>query len=197
MRTMMKWAAIPALLAAVACQDKPMDSDLAADLALIAGSDLELANAGRAGALVVSPIENVPVPSPRPTPNPSKARGTKAPPPTEVAVDAAAAEPTTTTPELVTVSESETPEAAEIPAPDAPPVVRPRPVEPRYPVGSGSIYGSGRDEGAGTGGVTVVIRGGRTGHDPCAIHDRRGRPVPGIGIMINNRIPTGTTFPRY
>jgi hypothetical protein len=195
-RTMMKWAAIPALFAVVACQDKPIDEGLASDLALIAGSDLELANASGAGALVISPVENIAVPAPKPTPNPSKARGKKAPPPTEVAVDAAAAEPTTTTPELVTVSESETPDAAENPAPDAPPIVRPRPVEPRYPVGNGSVYGSGRDEGVGQGGVTVVIRGGRTGRDPCDLHDIARRPGPAVGIMINNRIPTGTTFPR-
>ena len=197
MRTILKWAAIPALLAAVACQDNEMDSALASDLALITGSDIELANASTTGALVVSAVENIPAPSPRPTPNPTKKRGTKAPPPIETAVDAAAEEPTTFADEMVTVAVSDTPVAADVPAPEAPPVVRPRPVEPRYPVGSGSIYGTGRDEGAGTGGVTVVIRGGRTGRDPCAIHDRNGRPVGGPTILINNRIPTGRTFPRY
>ena len=195
MRTTMRMAAIPALLAAVACQEK-IDNDLASDLALIKGSDIELANASAAGAVVVSPIENVAAPSPRPTPNPAKARGTKAPPPTEVAADAAAAEPTATAQEIVTVSESSAPEAAESPAPEAPPVVRPRPVEPRYPIGGGAVYGTGRDDGTGTGGVTVVIRGGRTGRDPCVIHPTRGER-PGVGIMINNRIPTGSTFPRY
>jgi hypothetical protein len=97
---------------------------------------------------------------------------------------------------MMTVSQSETPEAAEpdIPAPEAPPVIRPHPIEPRYPVGNGSIYGTGRDEGSGSGGVTV-IRGGRTGRDPCDIHDRRGGIGPTIGILINNRVPTGT-FPR-
>jgi hypothetical protein len=111
-------------------------------------------------------------------------------------VDVAAAEPDVSAPAVEAVSVSDAPVAAEIPAPDAPPVIRPRPVEPRYPVGRGSIYGTGRDDGAGAGGVTVVIRGGRTGRDPCAIHDRNGRTPPGIGILINNRIPTGSTFPR-
>ena len=196
MRTILKWVTIPALLvAAVACQDKATDSDLASDLALVAGSDIELANAGGAGTMVVSAVENIPAPSPRKTPNPSKNRGTKAPPPEETMVDAAASEPELSVEEMVTVSASNTPVAAETPAPEAPPVIRPRPIEPRYPVGSGSVYGSGRDEGAGAGGVTVVIRGGRTGRDPCAIHDRNGRAGP-VGILINSRIPTGSTFPR-
>ena len=195
MRTTMRLVALPALLAAVACQEK-IDSDLASDLALIKGSDIELANASGAGALIVSPIENIAAPSPRPTPNPSRRRGAKAPPPTEVAADAGAAEPTSTVQEMVTVAESSTPDAAESPAPDAPPVVRPHPVEPRFPAGTGSDHGIGRDEGSGMGGVTVVIRGGRTGRDPCVIHPPR-RPGPGVGILINNRIPTGTTFPRY
>jgi hypothetical protein len=193
-RAILKWATIPALLAAVACQDKRADSDLESDLALVAGSDIELANAGGAGVTVVSAVENIPAPSPRKTPNPSKNRGTKAPPPVETEVDLAAAESEVSAPEMVTVSASDTPVAAETPAPDAPPVIRPRPVEPRYPVGSGSVYGTGRDEGAGAGGVTVVIRGGRTGRDPCDIHDRRGRSP--VSIMINNRFPTGSTFPR-
>jgi hypothetical protein len=192
-RTILKWAAIPALLVAVACQGEKMNSDLASDLALVSGSDLELANAVSPEALVISPVENIPAPAPRKTPTPSKNRGTKAPPPEEVAVDVAAAEPEATTAEMVTVSVSETPVAAEVPAPDAPPVVRPQPIEPRYPVGTGAVYGRGRDEGTGVGGVTVVIRGGRTGRDPCAIHDRRG----GVSVMINNRIPTQGTFPRY
>lgn len=197
MRAILKWAAIPALLAAVACQDKRADSDLASDLALVAGSDIELANAGGAGATVVSAIENIPAPAPRKTPNPSKNRGTKAPPPEETMVDVAAAEPEVSAPEMVTVSISDTPVAAEIPAPEAPPVIRPRPIEPRYPVGSGSVYGTGRDEGTGIGGVTVVIRGGRTGRDPCDIHDRNGRTARGAGILINTRIPGAGTFPRY
>src|SRR5688500_4880427 len=194
-RTILQWAAIPALLVAVACQGEKVDSDLASDLALVAGSDLELANAVAPEALVISPVENIPTPAPRMMPTPSKKRGTKAPPPQETMVDVAAETPEATAPELVTVSVSDTPVAAEVPAPDAPPVIRPRPVEPRYPVGTGAVYGTGRDDGGGLGGVTVVIRGGRTGRDPCAIHDRNTRP--GASIMINNRIPTSTTFPRY
>lgn len=197
MRTIVKWAAIPALLVAVACQDKKADSDLASDLALVAGSDIELANASGPSAVVISAVENIPAPSPRKTPNPSKNRGTKAPPPQETMVDVAAAEPEVSAPEVVTVAVSETPVAADVPAPDAPPVIRPRPIEPRYPVGSGSVYGTGRDEGVGIGGVSVVIRGGRTGRDPCAIHDRNGRPAGGPGVLINSRIPTSGTFPRY
>jgi hypothetical protein len=195
-RTMMKWAAIPALLLAVACQDKAPDSDLASDLKLITGSDVELANAAAGGATVVSAIENIPAPAPKTSPTPSKKRGHAAPPPEAVMVDAAADEPVTTAPEMVTVSVSDEPVAAEVPAPDAPPVIRPHPVEPRYPVGSGSVYGSGREEGAGTGG-RVVIRGGTTGDDPCAVHDRRGRRRPGVGIVINSPIPGIGTFPRY
>ena len=195
MRTILKWVALPALLVAVACQDRKADDDLASDLALVTGPDIELANGGGAGTMVVSAVENIPAPSPRSTPSPSKKRGTKAPPPDVSIVEVGATESETTAPEMVTVSPSENPVAAEIPAPEAPPVIRPQPIEPRYPVGDGSIYGSGRDEGRGTGGVTVVIRGGRTGRDPCAIHDSRGRG-PGVSIMINNRIPTGSTFPR-
>ena len=193
MRTTMKFVAISAIFAAVACQE-PVDRDLASDLALIKASDIELANASGAAALIVSPIENVIAPSPRPTPLPTRTRGRKAPPPTEVAADAAASDPTSTALEMITVSESPTPEAAEVPAPDAPPVVRPHPIEPRYPIGSGSNQGTGRDDGTGMGGVTVVIRGGRTGRDPCVIHPPRSAG----GILINDRIPrTGTTFPRY
>jgi hypothetical protein len=195
-RTILKWAAIPVLVATVACQDKKADSDLASDLALVAGSDIELANAGGASVAVVSAVENIPAPSPRRTPNPSPNRGTKAPPPQEAMVDVAAAEPTATAPEIVTVSVSDEPVAAEIPAPEAPPVIRPHPIEPRYPVGSGSIYGTGRDDGTGGGGVTVVIRGGRTGRDPCDIHDRNGRTGRGPGVLINPRFPGPGTFPR-
>ncbi len=207
-RTILKWTAIPALVVAVACQGERVDSDLASDLALVAGSDLELANAVASGALVISPLENIPTPAPKRTPTPSKNRGTKAPPPQETMVDVGPTEPEATALEMVTVSASDTPVAAELPAPDAPAVVRPEPIEPRYPIGIGAGPGSGRDEGTGSGrheggargrdegrigGVTVVIRGGRTGRDPCAIHDRRG----GASIMINNRIPTQGTFPRY
>jgi hypothetical protein len=194
---MLKWAAIPVLLAAVACQDKTADRDLASDLALVAGSDIELANAGGPEAIVVSAVENIPAPSPRPTPTPAKKRGTKAPPPEQTVADVAAETPETVAQEIVTVSVSDTPVAAEVPAPDAPAVIRPRPIEPRYPVGSGAVYGTGRDEGADRGGVTVVIRGGRTGRDPCAIHDRNGRAAPGAGILINSRVPGSRTFPRY
>ena len=180
MRTTMKLAIIPALLATVACREK-IDGTLASDLALIKASDIELANASGAASLVVSPIENIPAPSPRPMPTPSKVRGKKAPPPIEVAADVAASEPTSTVEEIVTVAESPAPVAADTPAPDAPPVVRPRPIEPRYPIGSGES--------------TVVIRGGRTGRDPCVIHPPRGVD----GVLINDRVPrfpTGT-FPRY
>jgi hypothetical protein len=202
---MLKWAAIPALLVAAACQDEKADSDLASDLALVAGSDIELANASGPNALVISAVENIPAPSPRTTPTPSTKRGTKAPPPEQLMVDVAAAEPDVTVHEIMTVSASDTPVAAETPAPEAPPVIRPHPIEPRYPVGSGSVYGTGRDEGVGSGpndgtnigGVTVVIRGGRSRRDPCAIHDRNGRPAGGPGVLINTRIPTSGTFPRY
>ena len=80
-----------------------------------------------------------------------------------------------------------------VPAPEAtapPAVPRPRPVEPRFPAGREPIYGGGE------GPVTVVIRGGRSGIDDCAIHDRarRGGGTPGIHISINQRLP-GTTLP--
>jgi hypothetical protein len=210
-RTILKWTAIPALALAVACGGDDVDSDLASDLALVSGSDLELASTPGPEALIVSPLENIPAPSPRTTPSPSKKRGTKAPPPEQVMVDVAGSAPEATISEMVTVSPSDNPVAAELPAPDAPPVVRPQPIEPRYPIGIGGPDGNGSDEGRGNGrhegerggrpsgttigGVTVVIRGGRTSRDPCAIHDRDARA--GASIMINNRIPTQGTFPRY
>jgi hypothetical protein len=120
-----------------------------------------------------------------------------------VAVAEASDEETAVAHDLVAVAPDETPVAAEVPAPDAPPVVRPRPIEPRYPVGSGGVYGTGRDDGIGGGGVTVVIRGGRTGRDPCLPGERRGGRrgddlgVIGTIISINNRVPGRGTFPRY
>jgi hypothetical protein len=202
MRTIVKWTAIPALLAAVACQDRKVDDDLASDLALISGPDIELANAAANAASVVSAVENIPAPSPRTNPSPAKKRGTKAPPPERSMVDLAAAEPTSEAQQMVNVSESDTPVAADANAPDvsdAPPVVRPQPVEPRYPVGNGSIFGTGTDDRARTGGGVVVIRGGSDGRDDCAIHDRaRGRRTArGPGVLINNRIPGVGTFPQY
>ncbi len=195
MRTIVKWAVIPAMLAAVACRDRA-DTDLASDLALITGSDIELANAGAQGTLVVSAMENIPAPAPTPTPTPSKRRGTKAPPPEATVVEVAADEGTLTAPQMITVAASDAPVAAEpdLPAPDAPPVVRPHPVEPRYPVGDGSIFGTGSDDRGRSGEGTVVIRGGRTGRDPCDIHD--GRRARGGGVLINTRIPGTGTFPR-
>lgn len=204
MRAIVKWAVIPAMLAAVACRDKA-DTDLAKDLAMITGSDIELANAGAQGAVVVSAVENIHAPSPKPTPTPTKRRGTKAPPPEATVVDAAPDEGTATAPQMMTVSPSDTPEAAEpdVPAPEAPPVIRPHPIEPRYPVGDGSIFGTGSEERGRSRGGTVVIRGGSDGRDPCEIHDRRRRPGRGPVVLmpgtypgrIPGRLPIGT-FPR-
>ena len=190
MRTIVKWSVIPALLAAVACRGDKADADLASDLALITGSDIELANAATPGTSVVSAVENIPAPSPKPTPTPSKNRGTKAPPPQDAAVDVGAEEPTTTASQMTPVSVSDAPEAAEVDAPDAPPVIRPHPVEPRYPVGNGSIFGTGSDERGDSRVGTVVIRGGSDGRDPCDIHDRRGRrPRRGPAILIPSTFP--------
>ncbi len=182
------------------------DEALLSDLALVAASDMDndlaLAVAGGVPATVVSSIENPPAPSPRPVPVPSRKRGKATPPPEAAAVAEASDEETAEAPEVVAVAPAEVPEVTEAPAPDAPPVVRPQPIEPRYPVGGGSgIYGTGRDDGIGAGGVTVVIRGGRTGRDPCLPGERRGggRTEPGmIGtiISINNRVPGRGTFPR-
>ena len=195
MRTTARWTLIPAAIAIVACQDRQPSDGLKEDLALIAASQIELAPGG-AGTSVVSAVENIPTPAPAVMPTPSRKRAPKVPPPQEVQADAASGEPTATALEVVTVAPSEDPVAVEAPAPESAPAVRPRPIEPRFPVGDGAVFGAGRDRGTGGGGIGVVIRGGRTGDDPCAIHDRRGRQ-PGVGILINDRMPTRPTFPRY
>jgi len=166
--------------------------DLKEDLALIAAAQLELAPAGGSGATIVSAVETIPAAPPRTTPAPARRRAPKTPPPQDVAV-AANADESDTALEMVTVSPADAPVAAEEPAPELAPAVRPRPIDLPYPVGGGTVFGPGRDEGTGIGGV--VIRGGRTGRDPCVIHDRRGRP--GVGVMINDRVRGRPTFPRY
>ena len=207
MRNVSRWAIIPVVVAAMACRGEQADEALLSDLALVAASDVDndlaLAGAGGVPATVVSSIENPPAPSPRPVPVPTRKRGKASPPPEAVAVAEASDEETAEAPEVVALVPDEVPEVAETPAPDAPPVVRPQPIEPRYPIGGGSggIYGTGRDDGIGGGGVTVVIRGGSTGRDPCLPGERRGgrRTEPGvIGtiISINNRVPGRGTFPR-
>jgi hypothetical protein len=193
---------IPVAVLAMACQDRQPADDLKADLALIAAAQIELAPVG-GGTMVVSAVENIPAPSPRVTPTPSKKRAPKMPPPQEVQAEAESDDVTATALEIVAVAPSEEPVAVEEPAPESAPAVRPQPIEPRYPIGGGTDRGTGRDRGVGNGGIGVggggigiVIRGGRTGRDPCAIHDQRGRR-PGIGVMINNRVPGVPTFPRY
>lgn len=203
MRTFVKWAAVPTVVLVVAAvmmlsaRDKApeLSADLAGDLDLVAASNLELAPIG-AGASVVSDAEQIERPAPRRTPTPSRNRGTKAPPPLVVAVSDVGEEGADIAETAVPAVASEEPTLM-IPTPDptAPPAVpRPRPVEPRFPVGMG---GTG-DAGSGGGIGTIVIRGGRTGGrigvDDCAIHDRRGAG-PAIHIAINQRMPGAPTFP--
>jgi hypothetical protein len=197
MPTMKRLALIPIAVAAIACQGERADSDLQSDLALVAASDSDLALLGSdlALAAVVSPIEAALTPAPTKSPTPTRRRAPQTPPPDVVSADQAEMEGTATTHEMVAVAPAENPVAADVPAPDAPPVVRPQPIEPRYPVGSGSVYGTGRDEGRGSGGVTVVIRGGRTGRDPC-LPGEHGRSGPVRIISINQRIHTPSTFPQ-
>jgi hypothetical protein len=223
-RTVLKWSPLPiaviAIAAAVAFQTKTADTALPAELAndldlVAAASDLELAPMAR-GATFVSAVEQVEKPAQRLTPSPTRARGTKAPPPEAVAVIEASSEGAAVAETVLPASAVDSGEVRiEAPEPsDLPPVPRPRPVEPRFPVGEGPMdgagaggtRGSGDDGTMGTGRDggnrgTIVIRGGRTGRDDCAIHDRRaGRPP--VHISINQRSPTRTfpgtnpTFPR-
>jgi hypothetical protein len=205
---MLRWALVPAAALVLGCQDRSPSEDLQNDLALLDASPIELAPLGGANALVISAAEKVNVPGPRATPSPTRKRAPKAPPP-EMAESAAGVDETVIAPEVVSVSPSDAPSAVEDPAPESAPAVRPQPIEPRYPVGAGTVHGTGRDRGTGTGGIGgvvigVVIRGGRTGRDPCLPGERRGTErtngrhgrQPTIGILINDRIPAGTTFPR-
>lgn len=204
MRTRTRLALIPAALAMLACQDRQVSDGLKEDLALIASSQIELAPGGGSGASVVSAVENVLTPAAAITPTPTRKRAPKVPPPLEIQADAGGGEPVATALEVVSVAPSDHPVAVEAPAPESAPAVRPRPIEPRFPVGDGAVFGAGRDRGTGDGphrgpdggGIGVVIRGGRTGDDPCAIHHPRGGR-PGVGILINERVPTRPTFPRY
>ena len=206
MRKITSWAVIPAALVVAACQDTPVSDDLRADLALVSAA-IELAPPGGVGAMVVSEAENLPAPAPTMTPTPTRKRAPKAPPPKTVEADAQSVDETATALEVVTVAASDAPVAVEEPAPESAPAVRPQPIEPRCPVGGGTVFGAGPDRGSGDGprtgprggGIGVVIRGGRTGRDPCAIHDQRDRrgARPGIDILINDRIPVRPTFPRY
>ena len=195
MRTNMKWTSlIPVALVAMACAEKQVDADLKRDLALVDAAQLELAPTAGANMAYVSEVENVTAPGPRVKPTPSPKRARKVPPPQVVEVDAGGEGETAVGLEMVTVAPSLDPVAVEVPAPDSAPAVRPQPIEPRFPVGTGAVYGDGRERGTGTGGVDiVVIRGGRTRHDPCAIHVPRSG---GTSVMINNRIPGRPTFPR-
>ena len=194
MKTRLRWTLIPGAFMVLACQDGQPSEDLRNDLALIDAAVLELAPSVGENATVVSAAEKVTVPGMKPVATPTRKRAPKAPPP-EPAQAAAEDAETVEAPEVVTVAASDAPTAVEDPAPEAAPAVRPQPIEPRYPVGGGTVFGTGRDGDIGGGVIGVVIRGGRTGHDPCAIHDRR-RPPPRIGVMINDRIPGSTTFPR-
>jgi len=199
-RTSRLWTAVPIALLALACRDTQPTDDLASDLALIAAAQIELAPAGGTGATVISEVENVSVPSPRSTSSPTRRRAPKVPPPVEIAV-AAPADETSSVAEVVAVAESDAsagPSAtAAEPAPELAPAVRPRPIEPPAPVGAGTVFGRGDDRGTEGGGIGVVIRGGRTGRDPCEIHDRRGGRPGGIGVLINDRVRGRPTFPRY
>jgi hypothetical protein len=183
-----------------------VSADLANDLELVASSSLELAPVGP-GASVISATERVEKPAQRLTPSPARTRAPKAPPPEVVAVSEAADEGPTVAETVIAASPADDAEL-ETPAPEAPTppaVPRPRPVEPRFPVGEGPTAGDGRDGYPGGGIGTIVIRGGRTGRDDCAIHDRRrGSRPAGIHISINQRMPpvnptfptSGPTFPR-
>ena len=197
-RTTLRWTLIPGAFMVLACQDRRPSEDLRNDLALVDAGRLELAPAMGANATVVSAAEKVNVPGPKPVATPTRKRAPKAPPPVE-AEAAASADQTVTAPEIVTVAASESPTAIDEPAPESAPAVRPQPIEPQYPVGGGTIYGTGRDGRTGGGSIGVVIRGGRTGDDLCELHDRardRRGGRPGVGILINNRVPGSTTFPR-
>src|SRR5688572_27490755 len=159
------------LLLALACRDPVPDDDLQSDLALLDAALLELAPPGGAGTGIVSAAEKVDIPGPKPTPTPTRKRAPKSPPP-EIVASAASVDETITAPEVVPVAPSDAPTAVEDPAPESAPAVRPQPIEPRFPVGGGTVYGTGRDRGTGAGGIGgvvigVVIRGGRTGRDPC------------------------------
>ena len=198
MRPMLRWTLIPGALMALACRDGLPDSALQTDLALLNAGHVapELAPSAGANVAVVSDAERVNVPGPKPVPEPTRKRAPKASVPETVEVEPGA-DDAVTAPQMVTVSPSEEPTAAGDPAPepvpDAAPAIRPQPIEPVHPVGRGTIFGNGPDRGTGNGGV--VIRGGRTGRDPCAIHDERGRRPSG-GVLINDRIPGRPTFPR-
>ena len=198
MRTRLRWTLIPGAFMVLACQDRRPSEDLRNDLALLDSARPELAPSVGANATVVSAAEKVNVPGPKAVATPTRKRAPKAPPP-EMAEASASTDETVTAPEIVTVAASDSPVAVEAPAPEAAPAVRPQPIEPRYPVGGGTVYGTGRDGRTGGGSIGVVIRGGRTGDDLCELHDRardRRAGRPGIGILINDRVPGTTTFPR-
>jgi hypothetical protein len=198
-RRILKWAAVPVLVLGVLTvatlarrgEAPALNPDLASDLELVASSTLELAPIV-GGATVVSDAE-IERPAARRTPTPTRRRGTKAPPPKVVAVSDAGeqgVDVAQTVVPAVTVPQGE----LVIPSPEAtapPAVPRPHPVGPRFPAGREPVVGAGEEPTSGVP-VTVVIRGGRSGRDDCAIHDRtRGA---GVHIAINQRIP-GTSLP--
>jgi hypothetical protein len=132
-------------------------NDLASDLALVAAADLEMVPSPPRTE-VVSPLEGGAKAGRLAAPVPKRKPGSGPAAPVEVKVQVAEVE--TPTPVLVTttVSASPDPVAATIPASTLPPLPRPRPMEPRFPVGdAGGVWGSqapgsgGRDRGDGPG----------------------------------------------
>ena len=146
--------------------------DLASDLALVAAADLELGLASLPRTEIVSPLEGGAHVGPLAASAPKRKRGPG--PAAKVEVKVAIAEVETPTPVVVmtTVSASPEPVAAEAPAAsDLPPLPRPRPMEPRFPVGDGSVWGNQGDGGGG------VDRGDGPGTRPGDV----GGPLPGEG----------------
>jgi hypothetical protein len=191
-------AVVGAALALAACGRAAggADAELDRDLALAASDGL--APVAPAATAVVSAVEaNLPTPKATPKTRRAPKAGTARPPrkvveptPSETATEVAY-EPSS---DPVVVAESPEPTTtAPVPAP------APRPVPATIPTGEGSggwgEEGDGGHGGGGLGGVIgVVIRGGSIGDDDhCEIHRRPGRPR--MGVLINDRIPTGT-FPR-
>jgi hypothetical protein len=173
-------------MAAVRAYDTLAASDeLASDLALVAAADSELGMPSLPRTEIVSPLEGGANIGPLTAPAPKRKPGPGPAAPVEVKVKIAEVETPTPVVVMTTVSASPEPVAAEAPAvSDLPPLPRPRPMEPRFPVGDGSVWGThgngggGMDPGDGAGTRPGDVGGPLPGEDgtPERVD---GAPEPG------------------
>jgi hypothetical protein len=212
-RTIVRFAAIPAMAALAACGGDQGDTtsslpdDLKKDLAAASASGLELASTARGyqPTRFVSAIESPTNAAPE---RRAVAKRRVPKPPTNV-------EPQQeTTPDpvpepTVEVAETPAPTPVEAPAPaldPAPVVTRPTPVQASYPSSSGNGEsdvgrgGSGSIPGEVIGGIIgVVIRGGSGGIDHCEPRGGRrpngGVAYPGTGGPLIGMGGIGTSGP--